>query len=249
MRSLAAALLLLPLVLTGCSADEDGEVLTVLAASSLTEVFEELAAEFEAEHEGVELRFSFGSSTTLAEQAVQGAPGDVLATADELSMSLAEDGDALAGTPVALATNQLVLAVPHGNPARIRSLVDLRGTDWVRCADDVPCGRVALAVLDDAASGGTAVGEPASLEVDAKSVLAKVTSGEVDAGFVYATDAALARGDVTVVELPSGELAATTYFIAALDNARDEELAAEWVDLVTSERGQDALTDAGFTLP
>ncbi len=246
LATLTAALLLPVAALSSCSGgDDDADTLTVLAASSLTSAFEQLADDFEADHDGVEVTFSFGSSTALAEQAAQGAPGDVLATADEVSMGVAEAGDALEGEAVAFATNQMVLAVPAENPAGIESYADLEGTDWVRCADDVPCGRVALSLLD----ANEPIGEPVSLEVDAKSVLGKVTSGEADAGFVYATDAAAAGDAVTVIEIPGANQALTTYFIAVLDDAENDDLAADWVELVTSETGQAALAAAEFTLP
>lgn len=245
MRPLAALLLLLPLA--GCADDGAGDgagdrKLTVLAAASLTEVFTELAGEFEASHEGVEVVLSFGSSTTLADQVAQGAPGDVLATADEKSMTLAEDADALDGDPVSFASNELVLVVPAANPARIASLDDLPGTDWVRCADDVPCGRVATTL----AEANALTAEPASLEVDVKSVLAKVTSGEADAGLVYATDAESAGDQVEVIEIPHAEEHLTYYFIAVVDQADEGALAAEWVDLLQSEAGLAVLDDAGF---
>lgn len=240
----ACAALLVPL--SGCTSDDaDAGTLTVLAASSLTEPFTELGKRFEAENPGVEVDFSFGSSTTLAEQVTQGAPGDVLATADRVSMDLAVAGDAVDGDPAAFATNVLVLVVPAGNPARIDGLEDLDGTDWVRCTDDAPCGKVAAALLeaDDVDS------EPKSLEIDVKSVLAKVTSGEADAGLVYASDALAAADAVETIELPGATEQVTTYFIGALDDAGSDELAAEWVTFVSSDEGRQILTDAGFGAP
>ena len=240
--ALALSLVLLPL--SSCGDDEDDHVLTVLAASSLTEVFTDLADTFEAEHDGVEVRLSFGSSTTLADQAAEGAPGDVLATADETSMAIAEDAGVLADDPLVFAANELVLVVPPDNPGDVGSFDDLAGTDWVRCADDVPCGRVAIALAE---ANGVSV-EPASLEVDAKSVLAKVTSGEADAGLVYRTDAQAAGDNVQVIEIPHAADHLATYLIAALSDADDDDLAAEFVELVHSTEGRNALTRAGFSI-
>lgn len=245
MRPLLTLLLVLPLAACG-GGDEDtpgADKLTVLAASSLTEVFTDLADDFEAEHDGVEVELSFGSSTDLAETAADGAPGDVLATADETSMGVALDAGVTAEDPVAFAANTLVIVTAPGNPDSVASLADLDGTTWVRCADDVPCGRVAVALL------GTAgvTDDPASLEVDAKSTLEKVSSGEADAGLVYASDAVAAGDAVDVVEIAGSAESLTTYFIAALGPAADAALAADWVDLVTSDQGQAALADAGFT--
>ena len=249
MRAAASAsVLLLLLPLAGCGAgdgsgDDGSGELTVLAAASLTDVYEDLAEGFESEHD-VDVTFSFGSSTDLAAQAADGAPGDVLATADETSMQVAEDAG-VAGEVTTFATNVMVIVTPPDNPAGIESLDDLEGTTWVRCADEVPCGRVARAVLED--NGVTA--EPASLEDDVRATLDKVISGEADAGLVYASDAVAAGDDVATVEIPGADEQLTSYFVATLEQSEDADLAREWVDLVTSEEGRQALTDAGFTLP
>jgi molybdate transport system substrate-binding protein len=241
-RSIALAAVGSLLPLTACSDEET--TLRVLAAASLSDVFTELGEEFEADHEGVDVELSFGSSTDLAEQAADGAPGDVLATADETSMTAAVDAGA-AEDPEVFATNVLVIVTAPDNPAGIATLEDLDGATWVRCADDVPCGRVALAVLDDA---GVTV-EPVSLEEDVRATLDKVASGEADAGLVYASDAVAADGDVTSIPIDGADAALTSYLIAGLEQSEDDDLAEDWIDLMTGPDGQAALTDAGFTLP
>lgn len=244
-RRTTALLLAASLATSGCSGPaDDGDRLTVLAAASLTEVFEELADEFEAARPEVEVRLSFGSSTTLAEQAVQGAPGDVLATADTVAMAVAEDGGALAGAPQTFATNRLALVVPPGNPAGIRGPADLDGTTWVRCADEAPCGRAAVELLGDDPTG-----RPASLEVDVKAVLAKVAAGEADAGIVYHTDAVAAGDDVEVVELPGSDRHPVASQVAVLDAAARPDLAEDWIELLGSATGRSVLGDAGFGPP
>jgi molybdate transport system substrate-binding protein len=243
-RTIALTLLLL-VPLAGCSGDESdaqGE-LTVLAASSLTNVYEELAVGFEEQNQA-EVTFSLGSSTDLAAQAADGAPGDVLATADATSMHVAEDAG-VTGEVVEFADNVLVIVTPAGNPVGIESLDDLEDATWVRCADEVPCGRVAQAVLEDNA----VTTQPASLEEDARATLDKVVSGEADAGLVYASDAGAAGDDVETIEIPGAEDQPTTYFTTTLEQSADPDLAGKWVDLVTSEEGRAALTEAGFTLP
>ncbi len=228
---------------TGRTAASDNGELTVLAAASLTDVFEELATGFEEEND-VDVTFSFGSSTDLAEQVADGAPGDVLATADETSMGLAEDAG-VTGEVETFATNVLTIVVPTGNPAGIESLDDLEGSTWVRCADEVPCGKVALAVLD--ANGITA--EPVSLEEDVRATLDKVVSGEADAGLVYATDAVAAGDDVEAVEIAGAEDNLTSYYATTLEQSENADLAADWVAWVTSEEGRAILGDAGFGSP
>ncbi len=240
----ASALVLLgPLAACGSEPDEAEGTLTVLAAASLSDVFEDLAEDFEDE-QGVEVELSFGSSTDLAAQAADGAPGDVLATADETSMQIAEDAG-VTGDVVDFATNVLVIVTPPDNPAGVESLADLADATWVRCADEVPCGRVALGVLE----ANEVTAEPASLEEDVRATLDKAISGEADAGLVYATDAVAAGDDVATIEIPGAEEQLTSYFATTLEQSENDELAQAWVDLLTSETGQQALTEAGFEVP
>lgn len=250
-RRLAAGSVLIALgaTLAACGDDDeagggDDATLQVLAASSLTDVFTELGEQFEADHDGVDVELSLGSSTDLAEQAADGAPGDVLATADATAMSVAEDAGVVTD-PATFATNVLVIVTPPDNPAGIATLEDLDGATWLRCADDAPCGRVALAVLADAGVDA----EPASLEEDVRATLDKVSSGEADAGLVYASDAVAAGADVTMIPIAGAESELTSYLIGALDQSGDAGLAQDWVDLVTGPDGRAALTEAGFGTP
>jgi molybdate transport system substrate-binding protein len=247
-RGLAALALLLALAACGGADEGDANAdqpatLTVLAAASLTDVFAQLATPFEEEHDAT-VTLSFGSSTDLAEQVADGAPGDVLATADSTSMGLAEDAG-VTGDVEAFATNVLTIVVPKGNPAGIKTLDDLADTTWVRCADEVPCGKVALAVLQD----NQVTAEPASLEEDVRATLDKVASGEADAGLVYATDAAAAGDDVEAIAIPGAEDELTSYYATTLDQSEDAGLAADWVAWVTSDEGRQILADAGFGSP
>lgn len=243
MRRLAALVLLLPLAACG---GDDEQTLTVLAAASLTETFTELAEVFEADHPGVEVELVFGSSTALAEQAADGAPGQVLATADEQSMLLAEDGDALGAAPEAFVSNRLTLVTPPDNPAGIESLTDLDDpdVDYVVCAATAPCGTAAAALLDDAGVAAT----PASEEVDVKAVLARVVQGEADAGLVYRTDAVAAGRDLIEVPLTDGDAVATNYFIAPLQDSDPGSggLADEFVSFVGGNEARQVFAQAGF---
>ncbi len=245
LRPIAAAVLtsaLLPL--SGCSNEESATTLTVLAASSLVDAFAVIAEEFEAEHDGVDVELVTGSSTALAEQAADGAPGDVLATADESSMQVAAEAGAVSDDD-GFATNVLVLATSSENPGDVAGLSDLSDITWVRCADEVPCGRVAVAVLD----AQDIRAEPASLEEDARATLDKLTAGEAEAALVYRTDAIAAGDAVTTIAIPGADDQRTTYFIAPLAQAEDVDLAEAFVDLVLGEVGQDALSEKGFGPP
>ncbi len=248
----AAALGLLTWFAVGCGSEDaigpGGEqtTLTVLAAASLTEAFTDLADRFEQEHPGVEVRLAFDSSATLAAQVVEGAPADVLATADSVTMDEAVDGGALRDGPRSFASNVMTLVVPAGNPGGIEEFADLDGdVAYVVCVASAPCGHVAATLLEKA--GITA--EPASLETDVKAVLAKVTQDEADAGLVYRTDASAAGPAVESLEIPDAEQEPLEYPIGVLQQAQDVDLAREFVDLVLSEDGRSVLTQAGFASP
>ena len=232
---------------SGGSSDEETGTLNVLAAASLTETFTSLAEDFEADHPGVTVKLAFDSSATLAEQVTQGAPADVLATADEATMQTVVDAGGTEGDPQLFATNHLQMVVPKDNPANIRQFSDLEkpGVKYVVCVDTAPCGKLAVKVL--AATGIKA--KPVSEEVDVKAVLSKVELGEADAGLVYATDAVAGGDKVKPIDIPTSNENLNSYPIAALADAKKPGLAKEWVDLVTGTQGQQALADAGFGKP
>lgn len=241
----AAALLAVVPGLTGCATDErEKTTLTVYAASSLTSVFERLGETFEAEHPGVEVSFSFAGSSDLVAQVEQGAPADVLASADEVTM--AKLGD-LAVDPQPFATNTLAIVVPPGNPGHVTEVDDLdrTGLQLVTCAPHVPCGAAAAAVESAAGLDW----KPVSEEPAVADVLGKVRSGEADAGLVYVTDVAAAGDAVESVSIPPAVNAVNSYPVAVLEGAREGDLARAWVDLVTGETGQQVLSDAGFGPP
>jgi len=235
----------------GCGAGtpDRGRTLTVLAASSLTGTFTDLAAEFEAEHPGVHVKLVFDSSATLAQMAVERAPGDVLATADRKTMDQAVADHGTDGDPTQFATNEIVLAVPKDNPADIHALADLDhgGVDYLTCVATAPCGAAAQALLEQDGVRR----KPVSEEVDVKAVLTKVESAEADAGFVYRTDAIAAK-DVAAIEVPGADATPNSYWVAAsAATAKDtdqHELARDWITLLTG-KGKAVLTAAGFGPP
>jgi molybdate transport system substrate-binding protein len=241
----SALLALLPLTACGGGGDDDDTTITVLAAASLTGTFTELGHEFEKEHSGVTVKFAFDSSATLAQQATQGAPADVLATADTTTMDSAKS--AQAASPQVFATNVLVLATPADNPGHITTFSDLdkASVKYVMCVTTAPCGAVGQALLTQ----DHITGKPASQEVDVKSVLAKITEGEADAGLVYTTDAVAAGDQVTALPIPGSAKQRTTYPIALLTQSKHSDLAQEFIDLVLSASGQGVLKKAGFGAP
>ncbi len=219
-------------------------VVTVLAASSLTEPLTELAAAWEAEHPDVEVRTSFGSSTTLAQQVAGGAPADLLAAAgtaalDELPADLHRSE-----LTTTIARNALEVATPPDNPAGVRTLGDLAraGTDVVLCVATAPCGEAADAVL--ARAGVTP--HVVSRETDVKATLAKVRLGEVDAAVVYRSDVVSAGARVHGVPIPDAVNATLPYPLVRLDNSSGAEAYAGYL---ASAAGRAALARHGFLAP
>jgi molybdate transport system substrate-binding protein len=250
-RVVGVAALLLCSTVAGCGSDgarsEESGTLTVYAAASLSSSFEEIGQQFEAHHEGVEVKFSFGGSSDLVAQIQQGAPADVLASADTKNMDKATADDLVEGKPVDFASNTLEIAVPPDNPADVASLEDLGKpeTKVVVCAAKVPCGAAAQGVED---ASGVAI-EPVSEEQSVTDVLNKVTSGEADAGLVYVTDVKAAGDKVKGISFAESSEVVNTYPIVALADSKNQDLAQEFVDLVTGAAGQKVLADAGFARP
>ena len=251
--TLTAALLLA--VLSGCGsgsmpsgqAASSGPPLTVYAAASLKGTFTELGQRFEASHAGSKVIFSFAGSSDLVAQLQQGAPADVLASADTKNMDKAKADNLLNANPVSFASNTLQIAVPPGNPAAIGSFADLAkpGVKLVVCAPQVPCGSATQTI--ETATGVTLA--PVSEESSVTDVLGKVQTRQADAGLVYVTDVQGAAGKVAGVPFPESNQAVNVYPIAVLAASKNKDLATAFVQLVTSAEGQQVLADAGFGKP
>jgi molybdate transport system substrate-binding protein len=236
-----------PVASTPASADPVSGTVTVLAASSLTGVFNSLGKTFEAAHPKAKVTFSYGGSSTLAQQIVNGAPADVFAAASPATMKTVTDASLANGTPSVFVRNQLVIAVPPDNPKHIAGLADLAkpGVKVALCAEAVPCGAAAKTAL---AAAGVSL-TPVTLEQDVKAALSKVELGEVDAALVYRTDAKADNGKVTGVEFPESAKAINDYPIVALKNAPNPTGAAAFVAFIESSQAQAVLTQAGFQTP
>lgn len=229
------------------SALTKNRTLTVFAAASLKQPFESIGAAFEKSHPGVTVRFSFGGSSGLVAQLSDGAPADVLATANQATMDLAVAERLMQGDPRPFATNTLQIVVPADNPAGVSSLADLTepNTKVVLCAPVVPCGAASVGV--ERAAGIDI--RPVSEEQSVTDVLGKVRSGEADAGLVYVTDVAAAGDEVRGLDFPESRSVVNTYPIGSLEGADDAALAEEFVAAVTEPDGLRELRDAGFAAP
>jgi molybdate transport system substrate-binding protein len=230
----------------GSSAAVTGDI-NVFAAASLTESFTRIGKDFEAANPGTKVKFSFAGSSALATQINQGAPADVFASAAPANMKTVTDAGNADGTPTTFVKNQLVIAVPKGNPKGIAGLADLTGpgVKVALCAAQVPCGAAANKALTAAKVKVT----PVTQEQDVKAALSKVKLGEVDAALVYRTDAKAAAGDVDGVEFPESASAVNEYPIVALKDAPNPAGARAFVAYILSSKAAAVLDQAGFQAP
>ncbi|BCK73157.1 molybdate-binding protein [Streptomyces libani subsp. rufus] len=255
--ALVTAALLFPL--TACGGNDDGTKdkdaensgsavpkadLTVLAASSLTDVFKKAGAVYEKEHAGTKVNFSFAGSQELAAQVREGAPADAVVTADTTTM----DGIKVdVGKPTVIAKNRLVIVTGEGNPKKIENLRDLSNSKLkvVLAASQVPVGRYGQQVLD----AQKLHVKPVSQEPNVRAVLSKVELGEADAGLVYRTDAATAPKKVDAVDIPDAQNAVASYPAATLKASQHSAAAAAFVKWLSTPEAQQILQRAGFQKP
>jgi len=220
--------------------------LTVLAAASLTDSFTELGKAFEAGHPGTKVTFSYDASSSLATQANNGAPADLFASADQTNMKKVTDAGN-AGEPRVFAHNKLAILVKKGNPKKILTLADFAkpGVTFVLCAAEVPCGKYGSQALTKAGVKA----QPKSLEANVKAVVTKVTSGEVDAGIGYVTDAKAAAAAADGIGIPDQYNVVAEYPMAVLKQSKNANLAYAFLDFVLGPDAQAILAKYGFTGP
>ncbi|CCH10310.1 MULTISPECIES: molybdate ABC transporter substrate-binding protein [Achromobacter] len=226
--------------------------LVVSAAASLTNAFKDVAQAYEKEHAGTKVILNFGASDVLLQQIVKGAPADVFASADQKAMDKAVEEKAVKpDTRIDFAANQVVLIVPTDSKANITALKDLTRDDIKRIAygnpASVPVGRYTQGALQ-AAGLWDAVQAKSVLAQNVRQSLDYVSRGEVDAGFVFATDAAVMPDKVKVaVRVPSQTPVTYPIAVTARDDAAKE--AQSFVAYVMSPAGQEILSRYGFQKP
>lgn len=242
-RALAAILL----VLTACantdtpagqgsgSPSTAGLKLTVFAAASLNQVLPKIADE----------TYSFDGSASLVDQLKAGASADVFVSADKSNMDKAVEAGVIDGEATQFASNVLVLVTPAGNPAKVTGLdASLEGKKLVVCAKGVPCGNA----TDKLATQLGVTLSPVSEETKVTDVLGKVTSGEADAGLVYATDAKRAGEKVVTIQVPGSEKLPNTYWAAVVKASKNTERAKAFIETLNGV-GRTTLTEHGFGAP
>jgi molybdate transport system substrate-binding protein len=236
----AAAAVGLLLALPAASG-RSASTLTVLAASSLTNVLPAIDSS---------PRYSFAGSDKLAAQLRQGVPADVYAAA---SPRFPEQlyADHLVEKPVRFASNRLVLIVPKANRAHIRSVFDLThdGVKVLIGDPSVPIGTYTRQVLARLRISKAVLANVVSEEPDVRSILAKVALREADAGFVYVTDAKTAAGSVRALAIPRRGKPIARYEVAIVRGTHAHAAAATFVRELLSRRAQRVLRAAGFGPP
>lgn len=211
--------------------------ITVFAAASLTNVFPQIDSS---------PTYSFGGSNTLAAQIQLGAPADVFASANTaLPQQLWQKG--LCMQPIVFTRNTLVLIVPRSNPAAIHSVYDLQkpAVKLDVAAPGVPVGSYTRQILKNMALTSV-LNNVVSNETDVREVLAKVSLGEADAGFVYSTDAKTVPGQVTVLKLPAWAQPKVQYGMCVVKSTKNAAAAQAFMKEVLSKAGQAKLLAAGF---
>ncbi len=225
------------------------ETLVVGAAASLNEAFTELGQLFESNNTNWKVEFSFASSGNLKTSIEQGAPIDVFASAAEKQMDdLKEAGHIDANTVQLMLKNQLVLIVPKNSD--VKSLEDLLNLRRIAIAEpsSAPVGQYAKESL-------TSLGYWSQLEdklilaKDVRQVLFYVEQDEVDAGFVYATDAAKSNEVNVVAAMPEDSYPTALYPIGIVSSTKQRVISEKWIEFVLSEEGQRVLREYGFEKP
>jgi molybdate transport system substrate-binding protein len=221
--------------------------LTVFGAASLTKAFGDLKSALATSDPNLKLTYNFAGSQALVQQIQNGAPADVFASADTKNMQKLVDAK-LVDTPKNFAGNKLMIAVAPGNPKNIKTLADLEksGVTLVLADTSVPAGNYARQAFEKA---GLPAPKPVSNELDVKSTLTKVQSGDADAAVVYVTDVRAAGDKVEGVAIPDDQNIPATYPIAVVKATKNPQAAQAFVDEVVSGQGQQALRAAGFLPP
>ncbi|MDM0087776.1 MULTISPECIES: molybdate ABC transporter substrate-binding protein [unclassified Variovorax] len=226
--------------------------LVVSAAASLTNAFQAVGQAYEKAHPGTKVTFNFAASGPLLAQIQQGAPVDVFASADQETMDRAAKANLLAeGTRADFARNTLVLIVPASAAASPAKLSDLSDAAYKRIStgtpSSVPVGRYTMASVQEA--GLTAALEPKWIYGESvRQVLNYVARAEVDAGFVYRTDALIER-EKTRIALTVPTTTPVSYPIAQIASSKNAAGGKDFIAFVRSAPGQQILDGFGFSKP
>ncbi|MFZ5448863.1 MAG: molybdate ABC transporter substrate-binding protein [Thermodesulfobacteriota bacterium] len=226
--------------------------LIVSAAASLTNALKEVAGQFEKTHPGVKVVCNFAASGVLLQQMDKGAPVDVFASADQKTMNQAQEkGLIVPASRKNFVSNTLVLITPEKSNLPLKGPEGLGGAEINRVAlgnpASVPVGRYTQEALTKAELWE--ILKPKFIYGESvRQVLDYVARGEVDSGFVFATDAAVAKGKVKVVAVVQGHQP-ITYPVAVVATSQKRALAQGFVDFILSSAAQETFSKFGFGKP
>ena len=223
----------------------------VSAAASLTDVLKEIAAGYQAKSKHT-VRFNFGPSNGLARQIEEGAPADIFFSADLLQMyNLDKNGRLEQGTRKNLLSNQLVIVAPADSKIAISSPRDLLKPDIKRIAlaepSSVPVGVYAAKYLTDEGLWEQVKAKIIPVQ-DVRATLASVESGNVDAGLVYKTDAAISKKVKISYEVPIDKGPKITYPAAIVKESKHKDAARDFVNYLVSPAAKAVFRKYGFVV-
>lgn len=232
--------------------------LTVFAAASLIEAFNEIGESYEAANPGVQITLNYAGSQQLAQQLSQGAPADVFASADKEQMdNVISSGRVLQGMEVKFVRNRLLIIVPEDNPGQIQDFGDLSnpGLEIILADGAVPVGRYSLQMLSRASQSNLygdgfkqdVLNNAVSYEENVRAVLSKVILGEADAGIVYVSDGwGVNAEEVRLISIPDQVNVSASYYISPVSDSSNQGLAQDFIEFVLSPESQAILARYGF---
>jgi molybdate transport system substrate-binding protein len=251
MKKMILCLMAGAVILWGAPALADQELI-VSAAASLTNAMKEVSAQFEKTHPGAKVVCNFAASGSLLQQMAKGAPVDVFAAADQKTVNQAQEKKLVVpATRKNFVSNRLVLIVPMDSKLTVSGLKDLTGPQVKRVGvgnpTTVPAGRYTKEALEKVGLWDK-LSPKFILAESVRQVLDYVSRGEVDTGFVYSTDAAIAKGKVKIIQTVT-EHAPILYPIAVTESTDKKALAQSFVDFVVSPPAQEIFGKFGFGKP
>ena len=248
-KSLSVAAVFAVLAWTQVNAQAD-EIL-VSAAASLTDVLKEISAGYQSKSKHT-AKFNFGPSNGLARQIEEGAPADIFFSADLPQMdNLDKNGRLEPSTRKNLLSNQLVIIVPADSKLAMSSPKDLLKADVKKIAlaepTSVPVGVYSSKYLTDEGLWDQVKSKIVPVQ-DVRATLASVESGNVEAGFVYKTDAAISKKVKIVYEVPIDKGPKITYPIAIVKESKRKDAARDFLNYVLGPAAKEAFKKYGFVV-
>ncbi|MDP4146814.1 MAG: molybdate ABC transporter substrate-binding protein [Bacillota bacterium] len=253
------SILITAFCITGCGnsvqTSKKSQSITVFAAASLTESFNEIGKQFEKD-KGIKVVFNFAGSQALVTSINEGGKADVFASANTSCMEDLKKSNKV-DKSIVFAKNQLVICKNKDSKVNINSLQDLskKGVKLIAADKSVPAGSYFYKALDNAVKEKTIdadihskiLNNIKSSELDVKSVVSKIALGEADAGIVYKTDINNSNKDnLDLIELNEFSKLQVEYPVAVVNSSDKKTEAQEFIDYITQGKGKELLKKYGF---